>query len=445
MEIKNSTVHGSRLLFVLAAIASFSNPAAAEQTPSNEDGAGNVIYLDRHAPDCGFNGIESLQLVRPSASQIAYKYQCQWTGNTNRLDQYTPANEDGGGNAVYLDRHAVDCAGKALQYVHLYRPSGNQIAYHYRCGERALANVRDYHTPGSDDGGGNAVFLDRHELRCPAGEMLTYMRLYRPTPSTIAYHYRCGETNPKQTEPNEDGGGNLIYLDRHALNCKSSGIGALRLFRPTINQIAFSYQCEFGGGDDAVGAEQNTPANEDGGGNVIYLDRHGVDCGGKALQYVHLYRPSATQIAYQYRCGSQALTNVMEYRTPANEDGAGNAVFLDRHDVRCPAGDVLSYMRLYRPTASTIAYHYKCGKYLQGKPQAYALVQSAYERSVATLYGTERQEMDLLKASLNTQIDNASGLSLDEFYQLGKRLSDQIEQLYASRIGSGARMTCPLN
>jgi hypothetical protein len=46
----------------------------------------------------------------------------------------TPANDWGWGNSVYLDRHDVACAGdEVMNYFQLYRPSGNQIAYRYRC------------------------------------------------------------------------------------------------------------------------------------------------------------------------------------------------------------------------------------------------------------------------------------------------------------------------
>jgi hypothetical protein len=445
MKIKNSVVHSTYALFILASVTSFSQVATDEQTTPNDDGGGKVFYLDRHTTDCGLNGIGAIKLVRPSSTQIAFQYHCRWTGNSNTIDRYTPANEDGSGDTNYLDRHAVDCAGKALQYLRLYRPSDNQIAYHYRCGERALANVTDYYTPGNDDGSGKSVYLDRHQVSCPDGDILTYIRLYRPTSSTIAYHYKCGETNPKQTEPDEDGNGNATFLDQHAVNCKSNGIGAVRLLRPSPTQIAFNYQCQFGSGDEDTGTDQNTPANDDGGGNAIYLDRHAIDCAGKALRYFRLNRPSANSIAYQYRCGKMPLVSVTDYRTPENDDGGGNSIYLDRHDVRCPAGDVLTYMRLYRPTGSTIGYHYKCGKYLTGKPLAYFLVQSAYERSEATLYGNYRQKMDALRARLNTKISNASDLSLDEYYEFGKLLADEIEDYYTGLTGSGSEFCLHLH
>lgn len=171
---------------------SFSAVAQANQTTANDDGAGNVVFFDRHVLNCGQFGMRSMHLIRPSYNQIAFNYQCQQAGESTSQFRMTTANDDGGGNMVYLDRHGVDCYNKPLQYVHLTRPSGNQISYHYKCGANDLSNISDHYTPSNDDGGGNAVFLDRHNMSCPAGKVMSFFRLFRPSDNTISYHYKCG-------------------------------------------------------------------------------------------------------------------------------------------------------------------------------------------------------------------------------------------------------------
>lgn len=163
-----------------------------QNTPDNDDGGGNIVFLDRHHLNCGTDGMNSLRLYRPSVTQIAYEYHCLPMNYAGTNDLYTPANDDGGGNSIYLDRHGVDCSGTALQYLHLERPSGNTIRYHYKCSDIALSSVDDYYTPANADGGGNSIFLDRHHVSCPANEVLSYLRLQRPTVNTIRYHYKCG-------------------------------------------------------------------------------------------------------------------------------------------------------------------------------------------------------------------------------------------------------------
>ena len=168
-------------------------------TPANDDGQGNAVFLDRHYVDCGNDGINSLRLFRPSSTQIAYEYGCSTLNNATSVDIYTPAHDDGGGNVVYLDRHTINCQGKGLQSLHLQRPAASTMQYHYQCSDKALINMTDYFTPTNEDGGGNAVYLDRHQVSCPNNEVLSYLKLERPTSNTMRYHYKCGTYNEAAT------------------------------------------------------------------------------------------------------------------------------------------------------------------------------------------------------------------------------------------------------
>lgn len=46
-------------------------------------------------------------------------------------------------------------------------------------------------TVANDWGGGNSIFLDRHNVQCDDNQILTGFQLYRPTPNQIAYKYKC--------------------------------------------------------------------------------------------------------------------------------------------------------------------------------------------------------------------------------------------------------------
>ncbi|MBQ4861561.1 hypothetical protein J8L98_07645 [Pseudoalteromonas sp. MMG013] len=187
---------GVFLLVAMMLVTVFSSLAQAANypmsTPANDDGQGNLIYLDRHALDCANNVISSLRLFRPSTTQIAYAYTCTETGDIAGASTYTPENSDGAGNIIYLDRHTVNCENKGLQYLHLERPTGNTVQYHYKCGSKSLTDVQDYFTPENADGGGNTIYLDRHNVSCPNNKVLSYLKLERPTGNTIRYHYKCG-------------------------------------------------------------------------------------------------------------------------------------------------------------------------------------------------------------------------------------------------------------
>jgi uncharacterized small protein (DUF1192 family) len=50
---------------------------------------------------------------------------------------------------------------------------------------------RTLNTPFNDEGGGNAVYLDRHDLRCEPNEMLGQFRLIRNGANQYRYDYTC--------------------------------------------------------------------------------------------------------------------------------------------------------------------------------------------------------------------------------------------------------------
>ena len=67
-----------------------------------------------------------------------------------------------------------------------------------------------------------------------------------------------------------------------------------------MNQLSFrlSVSCH----------DKTTTPSSDGGGNLIFLDRHGVDCGTGYLAYFRLLRPDSGQVHYKYRCCSVTQT-----------------------------------------------------------------------------------------------------------------------------------------
>ena len=48
--------------------------------------------------------------------------------------------------------------------------------------------------------------------------------------------------------------------------------------------------------------------------------------------------------------------------TPVNENGNGNAIYLDRHDVRCNENEAISKIRLNTLEGNRYQFQYKCCK-----------------------------------------------------------------------------------
>lgn len=163
----------------------------------------------------------------------------------------------------------------------------------------------------------------------------------------------------KATLPNDDGNGHVVYLDRHNLNCGTKAIQSFRLYRPTKETIGYSYRC----GSKSMGKQthKETRANEDGKGNFIYLDRHKVNCGNYALQSFRLIRPTKSTMAYVYKCGTKHLNRVTNHTTKGTYDGKGHVVYLDRQkSINCGSRSLTAF-RLFRPTKTTVAYKFSCG------------------------------------------------------------------------------------
>ncbi|CAB9514905.1 Mannan endo-1,4-beta-mannosidase [Seminavis robusta] len=159
-------------------------------------------------------------------------------------------------------------------------------------------------------------------------------------------------------------------LERHILDCNGKGISQFGLVQPFVLHYNYYYSCS-DLTDATPGAMQQTPLDAAFLGNVIFLDRHAIDCQTSPIQYLHLVSSANQRIGYNYKCGEVYLHEVEDYYTEwASTNGLWgriNVRFLERHDVKCPTGKVLSYVQLQTNGQGRIIsnnkmrYHYKCG------------------------------------------------------------------------------------
>lgn len=168
----------------------------------------------------------------------------------------------------------------------------------------------------------------------------------------------------KNTGFNDEGKGNTVYLDRHNINCIPNGIRGFKLVRDGKGQYRYDYICSNNGNLDKP-IDKNTDYNDDGKGNLVYLDRHNIDCGKDlALAQFKLSRNPNNQYRYDYKCEkSLSPLQCRKVSTDVNQDGKGNATFLDRHNITCNEDEVISQFKLTRPDKNLIKYDYTCCKY----------------------------------------------------------------------------------
>lgn len=164
----------------------------AKSTRANNWGGGNSIFLDRHSLDCGNSGLNQFRLTRPRGDQLSYRYTClDGINSPNSIHKNTGANDWGGGNTIFLDRHNVDCGKNSLSSFRLVRPRGNQLRYNYKCNRHRVSGPCRSRNTGWNQESRSSIYLDRHNVKCDKNELLTQFRLKRDGRGKFRYEYRC--------------------------------------------------------------------------------------------------------------------------------------------------------------------------------------------------------------------------------------------------------------
>ena len=174
----------------------------------------------------------------------------------------------------------------------------------------------------------------------------------------------ANSTQEKSTKPNHWGGGNSIYLDRHNVDCGNKALKGFHLRRPRGNQINYNYQC--GGTTSGASINKNSGTNNWGGGHTLYLDRHKVDCGPNPLHQFKLTRPNRSSVRYDYKCGDSRHAGRCRRANTGFNQGHRMSIFLDRHKIRCRNDEVLKSFKLNRQPRTgwpgKMRYDYECCK-----------------------------------------------------------------------------------
>jgi hypothetical protein len=175
-----------------AASTPFSGPTN-QVTPWNELGSGTA-YLDRHDINCNGKALSGLQFVNKGDGNFHYEYKCSSGGELQGpVDKSTPLNEWGGGNPIYLDRHDIDCGAESVLTQMALKTDNGQIQYKYKCAPaKKNLTCRDVATTMNDSGGNDMRYLDRHAIKCNDNEALSKVRFVNGDGGkSLQYAYRC--------------------------------------------------------------------------------------------------------------------------------------------------------------------------------------------------------------------------------------------------------------
>ena len=171
-----------------------------EKTTENDAAGGSMIHLDRHNVTCGEDGLVGFSLKKTGTNKMLYEYTCRDDINTPlEAQKNTGSNDWGNNNAIYLDRHTMDCGKKAIGEFKLTRPANNKIMYNYKCSGKATTGTcrEDLMVTSTKTGHGKSktTSLDDVHPKCNDDEVLTKARFLRHnanTPTeTGSYKYTC--------------------------------------------------------------------------------------------------------------------------------------------------------------------------------------------------------------------------------------------------------------
>lgn len=367
-------------------------------TRFNDDGGKKIRnhYLDRHNVICSGDQVLTSMVLRRDHTRTKYRYQytcCTSPLPCNHQTRSTPFSHDGGGNAVYLDRHNVECFNK--NFIRSFRLNrnrrGKKIRYRYGC-----CNVPNIHkatyidsTPWNSDGGGKTIFLDRHHVKCNRGYGLSKFRLKRSKDHTYRYEFSCTsvifplltyDCYAKYTRFNTNGHGRVIYLDRHHVNCGLNQVVSSMVLRTDDSHRRYQYvytcctmpiQCH----------DYYKKTSYNGDKNALMLDKHNVECANDDfIRAFHLGRNvEHSRIQYRYHCCNMTGVHKDTYvdSTPWNTEGGGDATYLNRHHVKCKLGYGLTKFQLKRDGQGNYRYEFKCAKV-----SVYATAQNSVKRAL---------------------------------------------------------------
>jgi hypothetical protein len=149
--------------------------------------------LEKHPVNCGQGVLNRLHL-RTDDAVAQYEYSCAYGGNLgDPFNKETAWDAGGNGGNIFLDRQNVECdPGSVLTGVQLIKdPNSDNIKYKYTCVSTPGLTCRNAQTPKFSDGGQNFRYLERHDIKCNSDEVLQKFRLGRPSDSELSYNYTC--------------------------------------------------------------------------------------------------------------------------------------------------------------------------------------------------------------------------------------------------------------
>ncbi|MGL5936281.1 MAG: hypothetical protein ACRCZI_11750, partial [Cetobacterium sp.] len=327
---------------------------------------GDVIYLDRHDIKCNTDEVISqLVLRRNGDGKYRYEYTCcgsvpdkvqrgiecydpppagyDWTTPGGLLiGKVCPPSTNDSGTTCWYDRGfgtPLQCPpGKVQRGVECYDtpPEG----YDWTTpGGLLIGKI----CPPDTNDSGTACWYDRSvgiPMTCPPEQSFR----------TDSQRVTALASNPDNKTYN---------LTSHKLDCDDKVISRIKL-DTNGDKLQFAYTCATG---VVLGPSINktTQWDDSGSGGTEFLDRHTIDCGPRSvISSLQLAKDTNNSIQYQYKCSPAGDLNCRNVTTQWDDEGNGDVRYLDRHNISCNNNESISKIVLRRSGDGRYRYEYTC-------------------------------------------------------------------------------------
>ena len=169
------------------------------------------------------------------------------------------------------------------------------------------------------------------------------------------------------TAPSDESSTDVHMLAEHRVDYGVDALHSFKYQRVPGNKFRFEVGCLQGVSSPSTEL-LTTPATDSSNGDLRSLDRQVVDCGSfPILEFrMETFFFMRSYVMYQYQCSSLPHTGTCRtLQTTFSEDGNGNPVHLDRHGIKCSrTNEAITKFQLVRDKTETsvpeIAYAYTC-------------------------------------------------------------------------------------
>lgn len=162
-------------------------------------------------------GVAGFKLVRKKSGnrdEIYYETSCKkWPGDGTDGDDNRGTYKEVHSSIANLHRVEVDCGEypiSQLQFVDYNdNPNATLQRIKYACSRTRCYSASVSYTTPKDTHGNEVVYLDRHNLQCPEGYLMTKFKVEDMGSNQIQYNYSCCRMPDSVSKSTENGGVNL--------------------------------------------------------------------------------------------------------------------------------------------------------------------------------------------------------------------------------------------